>query len=175
MGKLIHLRQLVWDDIPSELCDWIQKHAPKVSVIRSIDIDNYTDIGAKQGEGQIIISHPMLHGEDLHTSPQQCESLLDQMAIRCLDKEEQDDHNNKRALLLGGGNGHSSPRSHHYTTRAEIPIAERFRYAYIMRSNRLSEKYAKEGKRRLRKEIRESGTKGAKNLVQRWLDDESIQ
>jgi len=58
------------------------------------------------------------------------------------------------------------------TKKDDIPIAERFRYAYILRAKRLKQKYVKEEKRRLRKEMRESGIKGSKHLVQRWLDDD---
>ena len=56
--------------------------------------------------------------------------------------------------------------------RNEIPISERFRYAYILRAQRIQAKFQKERKRLANREKRLAGNRGTKNILDKWLDEE---
>ena len=54
--------------------------------------------------------------------------------------------------------------------KESIPIAERFRYAYILRRERVRREYDRERGRRKRRDAKRRGTRGGANLVDTWLD-----
>ena len=49
-------------------------------------------------------------------------------------------------------------------------LKERFRYAYILRRERVRREYDRERGRRKRRDAKRRGTRGGANLVDTWLD-----
>ena len=146
-GKLIHLRQLVWIDIPSKLRDWIHLNAPKVNVILEPKLDpspspspspssssswtghHQVKRGGRARSGWEESTSPFsfLHGEEQLTSPPQCRLLLDAMSICCLDKthpshqQEQQEEEEEEGEEEGEGEGEGERRSGAFQGEADIP------------------------------------------------------
>ena len=98
----------------------------------------------------------VLHG-DAGVTPEHCGGVLAAMGVP---------ESSSGAAVEEEGEGEGMR-----SLREQIPIAERFRFAYILRRERVTREYNKEKKRRWRKEAKKMGERGSQNLVNRWLDD----
>jgi len=146
------LTRLFWADMPAALLEWIQDRAPKV-------------VASSGPEALRILwksDVPAIRGHDDFTTAT-IHSTLDRMTIAWSSEEELPPPQRQPSLSPS-----PSSRKQALSTKSEIPIAERFRLSYVLRSERLHRKHKKEQKRLQRKEIKKSGAKGS---IEKWLDE----
>jgi len=166
-GKLAQLSELVWPDCPKEVEEWVKTHCARTRLLR---------------ESRKPTTFQVIHGE-VDLSPKDLEDLLDSMGVESLRGEVFSTRRswNKTGEKMMPWEARAEPGDHppgleaaaaRLSLKDQIPIAERFRYAYILRRERVLKEYAKEKKRRKRKEVRESGARGATNTLNQWLDEE---
>lgn len=166
VGRLTRLRELAWrgEGLPPNLARWIRERCTRFRLITEPDASSDAPIASASvlhGSPELTIARVRRAAANL---------CCPTSSTRC-GEEPSRGYGGEAASSTSEGKAMDGRVAAWRGARDSVPLAERFRYAYILRAQRLAKKAERERQRLKRKEKRAAGARGARNVLEEWLDE----